>query len=143
MRIPHPLTALVIVAAVTSCSDATMPRLTRYELADIDGVPLPRTSIDEAGKSVVSGGAVYLSNDGGALRVEEFTRYPQNGVALSGSTREPRQYRITDDSIAIGDFAHCTPTCPADYVGTLADEELALRHGGQGPVYRYRRSSSF
>jgi hypothetical protein len=143
MRVSHPLAAVMIAAAVSSCNEDTGPRLTRYELAEIDGAPLPKTLIDEVGKSVVSGGAVYLSDNGNALRVERFTRYPQNGVALPGSSREPRQYRVANDSIAVGDFASCTASCQAEYVGRFSHDELTLSQGGQGAVYRYRRAPLF
>jgi hypothetical protein len=143
MRFWHPTAALVLAAAVSSCSDIAGQRFTRYDLVDIDGVALPKTFVDEAGKSVVSRGSLYLSNNGTGLRVEAFTRYPQGGLALQGWTREPRDYRVANDSIAFGSFDPCSANCSANDIGRFSRDELTLSYAGQGPVYRYVRSSSF
>jgi hypothetical protein len=143
MGLWHTTATLALAAAISSCSDIAGQHFTRYELVDIDGVALPKTFVDEEGQSVISAGTLYLSNNGTGLRVEAFTRHPQVGLALQGWTREPREYRVANDSISFGSFEPCTASCSANDIGRFSKDELTLSYAGQGPVYRYVRSSPF
>jgi hypothetical protein len=137
------LTAVLIVSVgVSGCHDSTAPLLRTYSLTEIDGDPLPVVFLGVDGNSTVLSSTLYLDVDGHALRINHYRDYSAN---FGGSTSERSEklhddYRISNDSIAVGSFGTCTSSCRGNDVGFFSDSVLTLTFDvlpRTRPVYTY------
>ena len=94
------------------------------------------------GNSTVLSSTLYLDVDGHALRINHYRDYSAN---FGGSTSERAEklhddYRISNDSIAVGSFRTCTSSCRGNEVGVFSDSVLTLTFDvvrRTRPVYTY------
>lgn len=145
MRLLRASALLLVIAALSACSDGTAPRSTsvnrQYVLESLNGHALPATTEMLDLPLVIASGSLTLDSTGNSI-ARTNTQEP---TAPSGhgdlSQEDSATYRIFGDSIYFGDPKLCGDSCDAlrrggfsDSVVTIFDPSFTL----DGGLFGYR-----
>lgn len=139
MQLSRWTAVLLICVAAPACRDSTGPVLQVFELAEIDGKPLPVTFGGIDTDITILSGKLFLegSGSGHVLRVTHSRGSVGDSQIHEGDSGQRDDFRIDNGVITVGSLNGCISLCPVE-VGTYSRSMLTLSLGETHPVYTYR-----